>query len=311
MTVQPQEAGLRRIDLNLLPVFAALMRERSVTRAGASLFLSQPATSAALARLRAAFHDELFVRNGRGLEPTPRALELMAEVEPALNAVAGALAGAAPFDPAKDAHVFRVGWSDDVAIAATPLLHRLRDAAPHCQLVMRAANFRTIPAMLQSGEIGTAVGFMADDLPGNAKRRVLRRGGFRVLRDANSPGPVDLDAYCARPHVLVTPRGDLHGFADDALQRLGRSRRVVLGLPDFGLLRRILLGTDLLCTASDALSDVLVEAVTQGGLASDPLPFQGPETVVQMAWRATLDHDPAEAWLRGQIVATLGPRPQS
>src|SRR5215207_5779674 len=96
MALQPDESGLRRLDLNLLPVFAALMRERSVTRAGQALFLSQPAASAALARLRAAFRDELLVRNGRALEPTPRAEALLAELEPALRAVAGAVAGATP-----------------------------------------------------------------------------------------------------------------------------------------------------------------------------------------------------------------------
>jgi LysR family transcriptional regulator, mexEF-oprN operon transcriptional activator len=282
------------------------MRERSVTRAGQALFLSQPATSAALARLRAAFRDDLFVRNGNALEPTPRAEALLAEVAPALQAIAGAVAGATPFDPAADTRTFRVGWSDDVTIAALPLLRRLRAAAPHCRLVIRAANFRTIPAMLEAGEIGTAVGFMADDLPAAAKQRVLRRGGYRVVRDAASPGPVDLDAYCARPHVLVTPRGDLVGVADAALARLGRSRRVVLGLPDFGVLRRVLPGTDLLCTVSDALADALMDSLTAFGLTVDPLPFPSPgETAVRMAWRAALDQDPAEMWLRAQIAEVL------
>jgi len=306
MSAHPEESGLRRFDLNLLPVFAALMRERSVTRAGQALFLSQPAASAALARLRAAFGDELFVRNGNRLEPTPRAEALMAELEPALRAMAGAVAGATPFEPATDARIFRIGCSEDVAIAAMPLLHRLREAAPNCRVVLRAANYRTIPAMLESGEIGTALGFMGDDLPATAKQRVLRRGGFRVLRDPDSPGPVDLDSYCARPHALVTPRGDLTGWADAALARLGRSRRVVLGLPDFALLRRALVGTDLLCTVSDTLLEFLKDPVTKVGLASDPLPFPATaESVVRMAWRAVLDHDPGEAWLREQIVETF------
>ena len=307
MSLQPEESGLRRLDLNLLPVFVALMRERSVTRAGQALFLSQPAASAALARLRAAFHDELFVRNGNALEATPRAESLMAELEPALRAVAGAVAGATPFDPAMDGRVFRIGWSDDVAIAALPrLLPLLREAAPHCRLVLRNANYRTVPAMLESGEIGTAVCFM-DELPATAKQRVLRRGNYRVLRDAASPGPVDLDSYCARPHVLVTPRGDLTGFADDALEQLGRSRRVVLGLPDFGVLRQVLLGSDLLCTVSDALAEALLARGSDAGrrLAADPLPFQREDWTVRMAWRGVLDHDPGEAWLRARIVEVL------
>ena len=306
MPQRSDDSSLRRLDLNLLPVFAALMRERSVTRAGQALFLSQPATSAALARLRETFRDELFIRSGRVLEPTPRALGLLAELGPALQAIAGTLAGATPFNPAEDARTFRLGWSDDVAIAALPLLAQLREQAPHCRLVIRAANFRTIPGMLASGEIGTAIGFMNDDLPAAAKQRVLRRGGFRVLRDAASPGPVDLEAFCARPHVLVTARGDLTGFVDTALEKLGRSRQVVLGLPDFGLLWRVLVGTDLLCTVSDALADILLERVAERGLVSDPLPVPSPESVVRMAWRAALDQDPAEIWLRGQIGAVLG-----
>lgn len=307
MHARPDEAGLRRLDLNLLPIFLALMRERSVTRAGQSLFLSQPATSASLAKLRLAFRDELFVRNGNTLEPTARAFELMQELEPALRQIAGSMAGATPFDPVTDTRTFRIGWSDDVAIAAMPLLNRLRDDAPNCRLVLRAANYRTIPSMLESGEIGTAVGFMADDLPATAKQRVLRRGSFRVLRCAASLGPVDLEAYCARPHVLVTPAGDLHGFADEALEKLGRSRRVVLGLPDFGLIARVLKGTDLLCTVSDALADVLAGSLQDRGLVTDPLPFTAErQSIVRMAWRAALDHDPAEMWLRSRIAEVLG-----
>jgi LysR family transcriptional activator of mexEF-oprN operon len=82
---------------------------------------------------------------------------------------------------------------------------------------------------------------------------------------------------------------------------------VVLGVPDFGLLGRVLRGTDLLCTVSDALADILTDARTEGGLAADPPPFPIPqESVVRMAWRAALDHDPAERWLRARIAKALG-----
>jgi LysR family transcriptional activator of mexEF-oprN operon len=297
-------SDLRQFDLNLLPVFVALMRERSVTRAGQMLFLSQPATSAALARLRAVFHDELFIRNGRVLEPTARAESLLGELAPALQMIAGAVAGAMPFDPAVDKRIFHIGCAADIALAAMPVLRSIRQAAPFCRLVLHAANFVNIPALLEAGQIGTALGFIGDDLPALAKQRVLRRGGFRVLRDAASPGPVDLDMFCARPHILVTPRGDLHGFVDDILQRQGRTREVVAGVPDFALLPQILRGTSLLCTASDMLADVLLGAGHE--LAADIPPFPCPPSVMHIAWRGALDHDPGEMWLRSQIVLALG-----
>ncbi|WP_458094692.1 LysR family transcriptional regulator [Roseomonas sp. WA12] len=307
MNQRADEAGLRQFDLNLLPVFTALMRERSVTRAGETLFLSQPATSSALGRLRAIFKDELFIRNGRVLEPTPRAEALMEQLAPALQSMAGAIAGAVPFDPATDTRTFRMGMSEDVAMTMIPFLPMLRQAAPHCRMIVRSASFRTIPHMLQSREINLALGHVVE-LPAAAKLRVLRRGGWRVLRDAASPGPVDLDAYCARPHMLVTPRGDLTGFADEELAKLGRSRQVVLGVPDFALMPRTLMGTNLLCLVTEAVVDALQALGELDRLAVDTPPFPCPESVLHMAWRAAVDQDPGEAWLRGQLVQWLARR---
>lgn len=298
---------LRRLDLNLLPVFLALMRERNVTRAGASLFLSQPATSAALARLRAFFHDPLFIRNGRSLEPTPRAEALAGQLGPALQAVSASVFGSIPFDPASDDHVFHMGCTEDVVMACLPMFRAVRSAAPNCRLVLHAANFRTIPMLLETGAIGTAFGYMGDDLPASALRRVLWRGGFKVMRDAASPGPVDLDMFCARPHVIITPRGDLRGFVDPILEGLGRQRKVLAGVPDFALLPQILRGTQLLCTVSDLLVRVLV--VEGSGLAADPPPFETPPSIMHISWRGALDHDPAERWLRARIIEHLG-RPE-
>src|SRR5918994_6918767 len=149
MSPRPDESGLRRLDLNLLPVFAALMRERSVTRAGQALFLSQPATSAALARLRAVLKDELLVRNGRALEPTARAAALMAELGPCLSTLTRTLAEATPFDPAADHRTFRVGCTGDVAVALLPAFTvRLRERAPRCDLVLRQADYRGVGAQI-------------------------------------------------------------------------------------------------------------------------------------------------------------------
>jgi LysR family transcriptional activator of mexEF-oprN operon len=295
--------SLRNLDLNLLTVFATIMAERSVTRAGERLGLSQPATSGALARLRDAFRDPLFIRTGRAFEPTARALALMERLGPALETLAEAVAPAVPFDPAIDRRDFRIACQDDIAIPLLPRLMPVLGAeAPLCTLTVRRADWKTAPAQLEKAEVSIVLGFMADDLPANAKRRVVVNGHFMVLRADSDPEPISLDAYCARPHVLVTPAGDLRGRADIALEALGRSRRVVLGLTDFALLPSVLAGTDLVATVPDFVAETLA---VQGGLRIDPTPFDPPPAVITMAWRGATDGDPAERWLRRQIVSAL------
>jgi LysR family transcriptional activator of mexEF-oprN operon len=297
------ELNLNRIDLNLLTVFATLMEERSVTRAGQRLNLSQPATSGALNRLREVFRDPLFIRTGRAFEPTARALEIMERVGPALAAVQAALAPSIPFDPATDARHFRIGCSEDAAIPLLPALTCvLRREAPNCTLTVRHADYRSAPDLLASGDVSMVVGYVEDDLPANAKRRRLVEGHFVVLRADTASEPITLDAYCDRPHALVTYRGDLSGIVDDELARIGRSRRVVLGLTDFALLPLVLAGTDMLATVPDIVAETLA---AHGGLRIDPTPFQAPPNAVLMAWRGATDGDPAERWLRSRIVAGL------
>ncbi len=160
---------LRRIDFNLLIVFETLMHERSVTKTAEKLFLGQPAISAALVRLRALFNDELFVRTGRSMEPTSRALEIFSFLTPALDSISTALSTSQEFDPATATNIFRVGLSDDVEFSLLPmLLRRLRAEAPGVILVVRRVNYLLAPGMLSSGEISVAVSFL-DELPANAK----------------------------------------------------------------------------------------------------------------------------------------------
>ena len=142
---------LRRVDLNLLIVFETLMHERSVTRAAEKLFLGQPAISAALSRLRNLFDDPLFVRTGRSMEPTARAIEIFALLSPALDSISTAVSRASEFDPATSTSVFRIGLSDDVEFALLPmLLKRLRAEAPGIVLVVRRVNYILMPPLLAS-----------------------------------------------------------------------------------------------------------------------------------------------------------------
>lgn len=290
---------LRGIDFKLLVVFETLMQERSVSKAAERLFLGQPATSAALARLRDLFDDSLLVRTGRQMTPTPRAQQIYEQLQPALDAISTVLSRTSDFDPATSEAVFRVGFSDDVEFALLPaLLQRLRIEAPGLVLVVRRADFYLMPELLNNGEITVAVGYAGDHLPANAKRRILRHSRAKVLRADSRPGALTLDDYCARPHALVSFDGGLDGYMDDLLAEHGRRRQVVLAVPQFNSLASLLRDSEMVATIPDYAAEVLA---AQGGLRVDDLPVERAPTPLSMVWQSVYDNDPAERWLRSRI----------
>lgn len=290
---------LRRVDLNLLIVFETLMHERSVTRAAEKLFLGQPAISASLARLRALFDDPLFIRTGRTMEPTARAQEIFELLSPALDSISTAISRASDFDPSTSTAVFRIGLSDEVEFALLPaLLRHIRQEAPGVVLVVRRVNYLLLPPLLASGEISVGIS-NTDELPANAKRRTLRRSRLKLLRADARPEPVSLDEFCTRPHAMISFTGDLNGFLDAELARIGRKRRVVLAVPQFNGLGTLIEGTDMLAVAPDYAADVLASG---GRLRTEPLPFEiSAPFELSMAWRGAQDNDPAERWLRSRM----------
>jgi LysR family transcriptional activator of mexEF-oprN operon len=293
----------RAPDLNLLRLFIALMEERHVTRAGERLFLSQPAASGGLKRLREQFHDVLLVREGQELRPTPRAEELYATLAPLLGQMMDAIAISTPFDPASDHRTFVLGCSDAIAFALLPpLLARFRQTAPGCSLSVRMGDHHSLPAMLAAGEIDTALGYMGNELPANARMKVLRHSSWVVLRDAATPSVASLEAYCARPHALISSRGNLEGNVDALLRTEGWDRRVVLGLSSFFLLAAALPGTEMIATVPDFVGQRLAAGA---GLVVETPPITPSPTPNALAWNGSRDRDPAERWFRQEVTAAM------
>ena len=289
---------LRRVDMNLLVIFEALMFERNLTRVAEKLFMGQPAVSAALVRLRDLFDDPLLMRNGRVMEPTARALAILRELQPAMDTISCAVSRAKEFDPATSCGVFRIGLSDDAEFGLfPPLLRHLQDEAPGITVIVRRANYLLMPALLASGEISVGVSYTTD-LPANAKRKKLRDIGCKVLRGDERPGALTLEEYCARPHAMVSFSGDLSGNIDLDLAKVGRARRVVLGVPQFSGLRALLVSTEMIATVPDYAACALVQGC---GLRAEDPPFPIDPAQLSMAWSGVHDNDPAEKWLRSRI----------
>jgi len=290
---------LRRLDMNLLVIFESLMLERNLTRVGEKLFITQSTVSAALARLRDLFDDPLLVRAGRAMEPTSRALHIFEELRPAMDVISAAVSRAKSFEPETSCNIFRLGLSDDAEFGLFPaLLARLQQEAPNITVVVRRANFLLMPALLSSGEITVGVSYTTE-LPANAKRRKLRDIGVKVLRGDARPGPLTLDEYCSRPHVMVSFSGDLNGAIDLDLERIERRRRVVLAVPQFGSLRALLRNTEMIATVPDYAACALVE---DSCLRAEDPPLEIKPAELSLVWSAAHDNDPAERWLRERMV---------
>lgn len=309
-------AQLRRLDLTLLLVFLGLLRHRKAADVAAELGLTQSAISQALRRLREVFGDELFWRRPHGMEPTAVALALEAPVSEAVETLRGALGVARAFDPARAQGVVRVAALDaEQASLIPPFAARLCHEAPGLRLsVLPLGRAQALDALV-AGSADLAFGFFWD-VPEAIRLTALFDEGFLVAGrpdvlcvDPLTGAPtIDLDTYCAHPHVLVSPAGDLRGIVDDRLEALGRARRVMLGLPAF-------LPALAVAAASGGLVTLparLARAFAPGfGLATAEPPLAIRRFTICVAWHRRQDADPRSRWLREVIKALLVTAPHA
>jgi LysR family transcriptional activator of mexEF-oprN operon len=299
------ESDFRRADLNLLLVFSALMREGSVTRAAQRLYLGQPAVSAALARLRDLFRDELFLRTARGMEPTARALELADQLRPALAQIHGALFGTQRFDPASAERSFRLGMPDSIEVALMPtLIRRIAERAPGVRLVSQLAGREQGARLLDSNEIDLGISRFSD-ISAWHRQQALYEEGYSCLYDGRRMGlksPIGLPDYLEHPHLLMSFVGDFEGVVDEPLRRLKRRRRVVLSTTRFSTLPFILKETDTIATLPTSMARRCARVF---GLTLSPPPIPLETFTISMMWHARSDQDAGHLWLRDLIAGLV------
>ncbi|MDC8759542.1 LysR substrate-binding domain-containing protein [Janthinobacterium fluminis] len=288
--------NLRAVDLNLLVILEALLSERHLSRAAARLHMSQPAVSHALGRLRALLDDPLLVRGRGGFQPTARALELSRPLADALQHVRSVLGGAV-FDAATARRTFRLAMSDyGAAIVLPGLMRRLRAEAPGIDLSVVYASRESMAAGVVDGDIDLALGVFPHT-PETLRRETLLEERFVCALDAATlpdGAALTLDAYLARPHVLVAS-GDraMATEVDTELARHGWTRRIALRLPHWAVAPAVLAGTDLVLT-------VARRALRGGaaGLALVEPPFAIAPFVFEQIWHSRAEGDAGLSWLR-------------
>lgn len=301
--MDPSLGEVERIEVELLTAFDALLKEGNVTRAAARLGMSQPALSARLTRLRELFADRLFIPapSGRGVLPTPRALELQPMVTGVLEQLSAMLAPAA-FDPAASTRAFTIALHENPAVMLSPdLVARLQAAAPGVRLVLAFPDKARMAELLERGEVDLHIGVRShadkawlsrvlfEDTFATAQRKLHPRG----------PEPPDLDAFCEAAHLLVSSEGDpFSGLVDTALAAHGRRRVVAVSIESYAVAPTIIASSDLLCTLPRRFLQRYEHTLD---LMAPPIAL--PPVEITAYWHPRLQDDLGHQWLRSQLFA--------
>jgi DNA-binding transcriptional LysR family regulator len=300
--------NLKQVDLNLLTILETLVDRRSVSAAAHRLGLSQSATSHALQRLRRLLNDEVLVRSGGLMQPTPAALRLLETVRPALAQIAVALGERESFDPSTSRRSFVLRMSEYVSpTMLPPLCTMLRRTAPGVRL--------TVLPMGSPDERGIEPGEI--HLRAERSKRtsfrptsaVLFEDAFTVIMAAAHPAataPLTLERYVSLPHLKVTADGVGTNMIDDALQRLGLQRTITVAVPSWFEMRRVVLDTDLIAVVPQHWT---TNPDFVAGCACRALPLDGVALSVELTWHPRDIADPGVTWLRHLLAGLFAREP--
>jgi DNA-binding transcriptional LysR family regulator len=290
---------MARPDLNLLVTLDVLLAEGSVARAARRLRLSPSAMSRALARLRETTGDPLLVRAGRGLVPTPRALELRERTGLLVQDAEAVLRPAEALDLNRIARTFTLRASEGFAETFGPdLIARIGRQAPGVRLrFMQKPDKDSTP--LRDGTVDLEIGVVGLATGPEVRMQALFRDRFvGVVRAGHAlgRGKVTASRYAAGRHILVSRRGLDRGPIDEALKTLGLEREIVTIVGGFSTALALARTSDLIASVPERGT-----ASLRAGMHSFPLPVATPQVTVSLLWHPRLDADPAHRWLRGCI----------
>jgi DNA-binding transcriptional LysR family regulator len=310
------EMNLNALDLNLVRVLDALLRERSVTRAGERIGLSQPAVSAALNRLRHALNDQLFLRRGNEMLPTPRAESLAEPVRVALREIERVFQSTKKFAAAELERTFTLMGADFFSMLLMPsLAAHIASIAPGVSLRFLDSARGDVSRLLQEDEIDAALERPLE-VPDWVSSVLLFHSPFAIIAAKDNAAirhagiedgrvlPIEL--FCELPHAIRSIDGSMSGSTDEALSKIGQTRRVKLALPHFQAVA--------LAVASGNYLAAVPRQFAQSAAKNLPIaiyqaPLSIPVPEVKLYWHARHDDEPPHRWIRNKIleaVAALG-----
>ncbi|MDN4055425.1 LysR family transcriptional regulator [Massilia sp. YIM B02763] len=301
-----RHADFRRIDLNLLVAFDALMAERHVGRAAARLFIGQPAMSHALARLREALGDPLFVRAGNRMEPSALALELGPRVHDWLEQAHGFLFAREQVDLAQVRATVKLGLIAGLeAMLLPPLMQRANAVAPGLRLWSRQFSRNELPAAIDAEDVDLALWVPEPGQRDWHGMQHLVRCGFDAVyarSQVRPDGPMTLDAAVRYPQVALGWRGEEDSIVDEVIAARGLQRNVI-ALSDSQLATARLLATMPVVSLQPRIYSGIYRDMPDMVVA--PLDIDELGMDIGLLWHRRREHDPVLGFVRGAIAAIV------
>lgn len=304
--------NLKRLDLNLLVLFDALYRLRTVQAASGEVAMSPSAFSHALTRLRETLKDELFIRIGNTMTPTALADEIAPAVAQALKLLDDGLRGAGGFDPLTSERSFVFSATDYTTLVLLPALAaHLHEAAPGLRLQVLQGSRKVPFEALASGEIDFALGYTEEGSPVPAGVRDFDwfTDRYVVIARRGHPGigdPITQAQYLAARHVIVTPWGEARGVMDHELDKLGLARQVAVQVPSVLAAPFIVASTDMLLVAPLRAARLLQDVVP---IAIHEPPFGVLPYTLKAYCHAKRFNEPAHRWMREAMLRVMAAPP--
>jgi len=294
-----------KLDVEWLTVFDAVMRTGGVSRAAEHLGMAQATASTALAKLRAYYGDPLFSRGARGMRPTHRAQALHADVRELLARLDSMRQQPDAFLPHAARRNFRICMTDISEVVLLPtLVNHLRRTAPGVDIDVERISADS-PRRLEEGEVDLAVGFMPQ-LDAGFYQQVLFLQDFVCMVAQQHPRVqhrLTRKAYVRECHVVVSSSGTGHVVVEKTLRSEQVERKVVLRVPSFLGLARIVADTELIATVPERFAEAMQ---AQERIRVTPLPYEMPGYAVKQHWHARFHADPGNRWLRATVAELLG-----
>lgn len=293
-----------QLDLNLMTALDALLEEGSVAGAAERLHLSAPAMSRTLGRIRRITGDQILVRTGRTMTPTPHALAIRGEVHDLVQRARALLEPGRHLDLRTLERTFTLRGHDAVTTAIGPgLLAALREQAPGVAIRL-LAEASSDTNELRHGRVDLEIGSTEPELPEISHETV---GQDRLVAAVGphhpcASGELTVARFAQADHLTVSRRGRLTDLVDEILKNLGMQRRVVASVPTSTAALYFISRSELMVAVPEHMCQSTLRAL---GLCTRPLPFDLPPVPLVLAWHHRYDNDKAHAWLRSQVREAL------